>query len=141
MTIFIETRFFISTVGGSGLVQRTSRSSCPWPWRRNYLQSTAERASSRICARASTSKCALLEFTTQLRTKVILILQNLVHIFQKLILFFSFIPDIHRNIEVNNFKPKLDDSDTLNSWGLQEQHPSKPEYSDLNPYIKEPQAT
>lgn len=46
-----------------------------------------------------------------------------------------YIGDVHRNINVNSFKPKLDDSDTLNSWGLADTQPlPKPNENDINGY-------
>lgn len=55
-----------------------------------------------------------------------------------------YISDIHRNIQVNNphsksetFKPKLEDDETINSWGLDQA--VKPIESTIDTYPVNPQ--
>lgn len=48
----------------------------------------------------------------------------------------EYISDIHRNINVNSYKPKLDDVDTISSWGLSPDQ-AKQHDNSVNEYIND----
>lgn len=61
--------------------------------------------------------------------------------------FHRYISDIHRNINVNSnakselYKPKLEDEETINSWGLDTQSAVKPQAeSTIDTYLDNPQS-
>lgn len=49
-----------------------------------------------------------------------------------------YISDVHRNAQVHSFKPKVDDVNEINSWGLGTTMPSSASHSNnYNPLLRD----
>lgn len=142
---------FLHSTGRSRLVQRLQRPS--WTWTRAWttacpqhslwsdLHQSAEGTSCRIHSQSAESTSTLSNQLGALRSRSRLRVsihakhanRNGACLTFGLLCVYRYIGDVHRNIHVNSFKPKLDDSDTINSWGLSDAQP-KPQENDINGY-------